>query len=425
MVLESFTRCFNPLDHSGCTKSKSKGNGGEGTGSSSHKPDISPTSSQLFGINIGSGAESLASTLARAVSRSSSSSEDVAPKKTRRVPSAEALEERSMKRKLEIFRGSGNNSPPPPPRLHPRQQSQQRSSSTRQQQSSTAAVSHAAAHNNHKNISSAVGADLALSDDEEELIRLQSQSRKRFACGMNVDGITSRGGSPISSVARLFNRGISEAQKPFGLCFATPVRASSQEDISNLSDDKLTDDEFLLRHQCGAPQNVAAVSPDGADRSYNEEETISSTLYFDQKYSHLVQTRPPMPLFQENMLGLCTETKFDEITKVIRRQRSTKDDDHPPVELVTKDRRTPRRKVVEGRGTGGSPFRRGGGGGGSVPRKRSGDDYPPPSPIRIRDESLSITTQSVEEELSSFPDEGKGYGGGFSRREMPPTSAEI
>lgn len=424
MVLESFTRCFNPLEHSGCSKTdkqqggKSKKDGTSGGAGSSQKSGISPTSSQLFGLNIGSGgAEGLASTLARAVSRSSSSSEDIAPKKTRRVPSAEALEERSMKRKLEIFRGTGKEVSRPPPRLDPRQQ-QQRSS--RQSTSPPSAASQAA-QNNHKNISSVVGADLALSDDEEELIRLQTQSRKRFACGMNVDGIA-RGGSPISSVARLFNLGISEAQKPFGLCFATPVRTASQEDIANLSDDKLTDDEFLRRHcqgHCGTGAgggNSATVSPDGADRSYNEEETISSTLYFDQKYSHVVQTRPPMPLFQENMLS-CTEMKFDEITKVIKRQRSP-NSDHPPVELVTKDRRTPRRKVVAGRG---SPFRRGGGG---SPRMGS-DDYPPPSPIRIRDESLSINTQSAEEELSSFPDEGKGCSGGVSRRKSPPTSAEI
>jgi hypothetical protein len=49
----------------------------------------------------------------------------------------------------------------------------------------------------------------------------------------------------------------------------------------------------------------------GGNSVYTEmtdTQTIESTLYFDQKYSHVIQTRPPMPLFQENMITSCGES---------------------------------------------------------------------------------------------------------------------
>ena len=42
---------------------------------------------------------------------------------------------------------------------------------------------------------------------------------------------------------------LSVAQQPFGLCFATPIRTASIEDVSQLSDSKLTAQEFEAREQ--------------------------------------------------------------------------------------------------------------------------------------------------------------------------------
>ena len=75
--------------------------------------------------------------------------------------------------------------------------------------------------------------------------------------------------NPSNPVSRLLNNhpGVANA-----LCFATPIR-----------DD---DDD-------AAPLN----EPDDDSTLNTCEDTITSTLYFDAKYAHLVEKRPPMPLF--------------------------------------------------------------------------------------------------------------------------------
>jgi hypothetical protein len=131
--------------------------------------------------------------------------------------------------------------------------------------------------------------------------------------------------------------------------------------VADLSDDNLTADEFVSRHGGGGGGAIgghANVTPDSAsspmrcDRrrrqqqqhaSYAEEEsaTDNSTLYFDQKYSHVVQTRPPMLLFPENMLQ-CTDSRADELSMMLKR-RSTSSLDPPcqqqPCEVVVTCRR--------------------------------------------------------------------------------------
>lgn len=432
-ILESFTRCFNPIDV-GCSKINNNSNS-NGAYQQQRQSSSSSPYSQLFGLNIGNnnngnGNGGGGGGACGAVSRSTSSNEmkdtttmtydaqGIAKAKksahyanSLRKMSAEALAERSLKRKLEIFRApSGRDTSP--------QQRRGSSPTSSRRQPSPATP-------NNDNIATATPSQteqLKLSDDEEELIRL-TQSRKRFACGVNFP--EARPGSPLLSLGSLFQ----QAQKPFGLCFATPVRTASPEDIHKLSDDKLTDDEYALRHPLTGGgeggQSAAQVSPEtqGDHQSYNEEETITSTLYFDQKYSHVVQTRPPMPLFQENMLS-CTESKADELTNILS-QRSTT---NPPPEFVGKlSSSTPPRKYG-----GGSPFRRGspfrtsspkiGRGSGGSPARRSPktiftsststkkvknvgkkvdvDEYLfPPSPIKIRDDSLSMNTSAEDESL--------------------------
>ncbi len=107
--------------------------------------------------------------------------------------------------------------------------------------------------------------------------------------------------------------------------------------VAKLPDDRLMTEEFLRRHAKNAiaDEMIAVVTPDNHHRhhqqdklfgsSYNEEETISSTLYFDHKYSHVVQTRPPMPLFREDMLstrstpgGSCR----NELSEMIKKRSS-------------------------------------------------------------------------------------------------------
>jgi len=135
---------------------------------------------------------------------------------------------------------------------------------------------------------------------------------------------------------------------PFlGLCFATPVRTPSREDVSNLSDWKLTDEEFEARRRAQA-ENEASLAchadvqrclydsgdenlrgiPHADESSVSrsdeeEEETITSASYFESKYSHVVQTTPPMPLFEENRI-LVTESRDEEILRLVERRREQK-----------------------------------------------------------------------------------------------------
>ena len=136
---------------------------------------------------------------------------------------------------------------------------------------------------------------------------------------------------------------------PFlGLCFATPVRTSSREDVSNLSDWKLTDEEFEARRRAQA-ENEATLAchadvkrclydsgdenllgiPHADESSVSlseedeEEETITSASYFESKYSHVVQTTPPMPLFDENRI-LVSESRDEEILRLVERRREQK-----------------------------------------------------------------------------------------------------
>ena len=88
------------------------------------------------------------------------------------------------------------------------------------------------------------------------------------------------------------------------LCFATPIR---DEDDDDDEDD--------------APLN----EPDDDSTLNTCEDTITSTLYFDAKYSHLVENRPPMPLFhhfkvnEEDQIRRIVATDSHNSLKMIRR----------------------------------------------------------------------------------------------------------
>jgi len=133
---------------------------------------------------------------------------------------------------------------------------------------------------------------------------------------------------------------------PFlGLCFATPVRSPSREDVSTLSDWKLTAEEFEARRRAQAEAEAAIACHadvkrclyDSGDENLRgiphveessassvvgegEEETITSASYFEAKYSHVVQTTPPMPLYDENRI-LVSESREGEILRLVERRK--------------------------------------------------------------------------------------------------------
>ena len=482
-LLESFTRCFNPLNHysgGGCTKIIDGGCGSSSDDDDNNNVVASTTTDQHTNSilkhrhgELPTSSSSCAAAASRAVSRSTSSTD--ANKKRQhhgdydgddaihhrqqyhrnRKLSGEYLEERSMKRKLEIFRcdNGGATSRPPPPKLKPRQ-SNSHFNNNHHQAPSSSPRGRSSPHS-------------STSSDDEDLIRLTSQTSRRnnrrlFSCGVDLHDHD----SPISNVARLFNMGSSSlaeaAQKsPFGLCFATPVRASSHEDATKLDEDALTAEEFMERQQQQQQQqkkkanqpiglHANEITPDHhhhnnnnttTDSSYNEEETITSTLYFDAKYSHLVQTRPPMPLFREDMLvrssddgdgGGCSSGQ--ELSEMIKKRSTSMERRHdhdgeeyggvvvepppPPfptnVETVTHWRHrnpTPRQQNNSIRGlflesstteeAKYSPMKKASyyANTGFISTKAvvSGGDGPS-SPMRIRDESMSASTADSAEE---------------------------
>mmetsp|Transcript_7087 Transcript_7087/g.15629 ORF Transcript_7087/g.15629 Transcript_7087/m.15629 type:complete len:467 (-) Transcript_7087:355-1755(-) len=352
-ILESFTRCFNPVNDAGaCGAHRCGGGGGYGSSASDNDNIIDATSyrntpSQKRVPHNGSSSPTRAterlelndkewddvfsdkavrrgSTNSRKSSSGSSSrrshhsnhsnnnnnmmmdTEDYGEvvaraKKAAHRMDPETLEQRSIKRKLEIFRT--RDSPPTLPRFKvtPTGNKQQRCSSTPD--------------------------ELVLSDSSEDEIK-NLTSKKRFTCGL---GIHRADGSPISSgFAKFFNLG--PQQNPFGLCFATPVRTSSLERVGKLSDDQLTTDEFLRRHGAGphhaTPDYEISRDESGIVSRAGEDDTITSTLYFDQKYSHVVETRPPMPLFHSQMIP-CSESKSDELTKIIKKKQRSSETSSP------------------------------------------------------------------------------------------------
>ncbi|KAG7367963.1 hypothetical protein IV203_030706 [Nitzschia inconspicua] len=83
--------------------------------------------------------------------------------------------------------------------------------------------------------------------------------------------------TPQTDFSRLLNPSLA-------LCFATPVRGTEEE--PDETDMKSVDN-----------------NSDTATLNTNGEDTITSTLYFDSKYAHIPETRPPMPLFNQFKIG--------------------------------------------------------------------------------------------------------------------------
>ena len=101
--------------------------------------------------------------------------------------------------------------------------------------------------------------------------------------GKSTNGV---GGIPQPDFSRLLNPSLA-------LCFATPIRGTEEEDE--------------------AASDVKSLGSDTNTLNTNGDDTITSTLYFDSKYAHIHETRPPMPLFNQFKVGM----ESDEIRNIV------------------------------------------------------------------------------------------------------------
>lgn len=144
------------------------------------------------------------------------------------------------------------------------------------------------------------------------------------------------------------------------LCFAVPVRTDDPDD---LSDWELTAAEYARRRAGGQGLPVLCGVPDvprspSGEATANDEESITSASYFDQKHSHLVETRPPVPLWWRDRI-LVSAQRTDEIFRLVqRRQREGSGkpgggDRSPPLVPRGSPKRSP--KAQRGKAGSGTP----------------------------------------------------------------------
>jgi hypothetical protein len=135
--------------------------------------------------------------------------------------------------------------------------------------------------------------------------------------------------SRMNTFLRLLNDPLSfitNVQKQYdgSLCFATPVRAASKENVAKMSDWMLTAGEFSARYEfdrggkCGKETDVDEST--ASQSHWTEDETITSASYFDQKYSHLVETSPPMLLFDIHRV-VVSERETDTILTLAKNRQ--------------------------------------------------------------------------------------------------------
>lgn len=123
-------------------------------------------------------------------------------------------------------------------------------------------------------------------------------------------------GAQQTTFSRLMNPSVA-------LCFATPVREAQDE-----------------------PDETTLKSCDASDTGTLNtcEDTITSTVFFDNKYSHIQETRPPMPLFnqfklggQENEIHTIVATDSHSSVKLIQLLQQQNNQRQQPVRMDTSD----------------------------------------------------------------------------------------
>mmetsp|Transcript_12851 Transcript_12851/g.18883 ORF Transcript_12851/g.18883 Transcript_12851/m.18883 type:complete len:256 (-) Transcript_12851:173-940(-) len=114
---------------------------------------------------------------------------------------------------------------------------------------------------------------------------------------------------PVSSNGTASGLKFSVAQ---ALCFATPV----VDDTEECNSIKLSESDCNTLNTC--------------------EDTITSTLFFEKKYAHIVENQPPMPLFNQ--------FKVDDKNEL---RRIVAADSHNSMKIVHLMKKAPRKTVVK------------------------------------------------------------------------------
>jgi hypothetical protein len=136
-----------------------------------------------------------------------------------------------------------------------------------------------------------------------------AKNGSRGSASGNTRNNASTNYTPQSDFSRLLNPSLA-------LCFATPIRGTEEE--PDETDMKSVDNS------------------DTATLNTNGEDTITSTLYFDSKYAHIQETRPPMPLFNQFKIGqakdeirtiMATDSHSSvRMIKLMQQQQMTRDE---------------------------------------------------------------------------------------------------
>ena len=155
----------------------------------------------------------------------------------------------------------------------------------------------------HRQITTATADTLLASCSDDEINNLtENQKRSPAHADMvNKNWIAKLLRDPFSYIPVV--------QKQYNniLCHANPVRSASGDTLDNTPDWKLTDEEYFAK-QIGNDGSTIGLS-----HYSDRDETITSESYFDQKYAHVNQVTPPMPLFDE---WIVSEYEIDALLKL-------------------------------------------------------------------------------------------------------------
>lgn len=153
-----------------------------------------------------------------------------------------------------------------------------------------------------KNAHALAQAKLAANPPHRNNLRRKRPAQARDDIFRSKNKVDSAGNGAWGGAART---GLSQlwGNPSLALCFATPVRGTSEE-----------------------PEETDLRSVDASDTATLNtcEDTITSTVYFENKYSHITETRPPMPLFSQFKIG----NEKDEISSVMN------SDTHSSVNMI-------------------------------------------------------------------------------------------
>jgi hypothetical protein len=170
-----------------------------------------------------------------------------------------------------------------------------------------------------------------VSSSDEEISNL-AKNQKRLEEEQRKSQKTEYAGTFVESLFRIMQDPLScitNVDKHYnysggGLCFANPVRMAEPENVSNISDWRLTAKEFRKKYQDGKPDNPAKTTdddlPDAVASNASEEATMTSASYFDQKYAHIIEKNPPLPLFHEYLVDV-SENNTNGVMKILERRR--------------------------------------------------------------------------------------------------------